>query len=744
MPAGQVESSFSMTIVETRLLGHTTRTRVEFEQFLLQIYKKFTPETYDLLRWNCNHFSDTCARFLLGNHGIPRHILDLPNIVSSTFLGSLILKVFHRFTQGWNPVLFSPDHPRHPCHQGSLMQGNDKNAPSYARPHAIRHAKSATRIPVATTAPAARAFVPPLKTPSLEALSPISSPLTTRTLCTSDCFRDIWNSADAWAVPWTFENDQQQRQKSTTTSVSRCKPAAWAEGHHLPTEPLPHSREPSIACRNSAPGRQNAAAHAPLTLPLVAATFGNCFHEHDGMRTPMTSRAIGLPEHSIGATERNEHPDRRAQVLPSPESVIAERRAGETDKSTESCCCTVGISECRQKKYQQRCAYIEKSCCDKPPHVNGSGRLATPEPLGDSSVVRRVPNLLCPSRSLFERPTAEPFTPHKKASFPMTKMKANSLFSSQQCQQPLKKASRPSLAPLLGTVMPSASAPPQTCLTTYGACSQQSSRMMPQVHCSRPSKQNEKNAEQTDIAQNVSRLTFVEMLTPTVRKEDSNGSTDETRDGSGPRVAQLGRSDMTAWKGDAPQHTWRQRTSRIRITPQPQPPSQQLFQPQLQPLSQQASPPLPQAPSQLPCQSLVQERVDDGSQMTRSFHPIYFYQVENETPLQLGLALKAQKCQDAQDRHVSLSGATTFRKIATTTVAAPTAAAATGSTLFPHSCAQKASPAPGKATSFYCPTKTAFKILATPCPECGTPSATHREGLRLRCDCFSVTAVTAR
>lgn len=59
--------------------------------FLREIDSEFTPLTYDLVNWNCNHFSDVCSRFLLNNEGIPRAILRQPQRVSRSWVGRIIL-----------------------------------------------------------------------------------------------------------------------------------------------------------------------------------------------------------------------------------------------------------------------------------------------------------------------------------------------------------------------------------------------------------------------------------------------------------------------------------------------------------------------------------------------------------------------------------------------------------------------------------------------------------------------------
>ena len=63
--------------------GYTNKTKIEFETYLTTIHHLFTIQTYDLINNNCNNFSDTICKYLVG-HGIPSHIVDLPRIVFST------------------------------------------------------------------------------------------------------------------------------------------------------------------------------------------------------------------------------------------------------------------------------------------------------------------------------------------------------------------------------------------------------------------------------------------------------------------------------------------------------------------------------------------------------------------------------------------------------------------------------------------------------------------------------------
>lgn len=70
-------------------LGETEVTQEIFEMFLSEISHRFTAQTYDLLAHNCNHFTNECSQFLLGN-GIPHEIVDLPNRFLSTPMGAML------------------------------------------------------------------------------------------------------------------------------------------------------------------------------------------------------------------------------------------------------------------------------------------------------------------------------------------------------------------------------------------------------------------------------------------------------------------------------------------------------------------------------------------------------------------------------------------------------------------------------------------------------------------------------
>jgi PPPDE putative peptidase domain/PUL domain len=72
-------------------LGLTTKSLDDFRAFLTTISPQFTVATYNLLDHNCNNFSDTCAKFLLGDHvSIPHYILDLPREAMDSPMGPML------------------------------------------------------------------------------------------------------------------------------------------------------------------------------------------------------------------------------------------------------------------------------------------------------------------------------------------------------------------------------------------------------------------------------------------------------------------------------------------------------------------------------------------------------------------------------------------------------------------------------------------------------------------------------
>lgn len=78
--------------VEVLSLGFTELDESIFEEFLDSIKGKYDYSNYNLFTQNCNHFTNEAVEFLTGS-GIPQHIVNLPDVCSSTFVGKLV-KIF--------------------------------------------------------------------------------------------------------------------------------------------------------------------------------------------------------------------------------------------------------------------------------------------------------------------------------------------------------------------------------------------------------------------------------------------------------------------------------------------------------------------------------------------------------------------------------------------------------------------------------------------------------------------------
>ena len=103
-------------------LGETHLPREVFEEFLVDIAPRFTMQTYNLLRHNCNNFSDEVAQFLVGE-GIPSHILSLPDEVLSTPFGQQLM-----------PMLSMMDAQMRITSEGGLGNGGLGNGAAFAAP----------------------------------------------------------------------------------------------------------------------------------------------------------------------------------------------------------------------------------------------------------------------------------------------------------------------------------------------------------------------------------------------------------------------------------------------------------------------------------------------------------------------------------------------------------------------------------------------------------------------------------
>ena len=88
-PAGTTPYGTPLRVID---LGVTHVPQDVFEIYLQEINPRYTAETYNLLKHNCNNFSNEVAQFLVGTT-IPEYILELPNEIINSPMGALICKI---------------------------------------------------------------------------------------------------------------------------------------------------------------------------------------------------------------------------------------------------------------------------------------------------------------------------------------------------------------------------------------------------------------------------------------------------------------------------------------------------------------------------------------------------------------------------------------------------------------------------------------------------------------------------
>eukprot|EP01054_Gregarina_sp_Poly1_P002299 Gregarina_sp_Poly_1__2298@NODE_1612_length_3716_cov_176_761304_g173_i1_p2_GENE_NODE_1612_length_3716_cov_176_761304_g173_i1NODE_1612_length_3716_cov_176_761304_g173_i1_p2_ORF_typecomplete_len404_score55_02Peptidase_C97/PF05903_14/8_5e34tRNAsynt_2e/PF02091_15/0_046IBD/PF10416_9/0_34_NODE_1612_length_3716_cov_176_761304_g173_i11811392 len=111
MKPENVEMTFGIQPTKIHHLGYTEINRNQFESYLVSIMPMFRKEVYDLVNWNCNHFTNHAANHLVSKQ-IPDYISDLPKEICGTFMGKMLM-MFIRMTQGGAaPVAINdPQHP---------------------------------------------------------------------------------------------------------------------------------------------------------------------------------------------------------------------------------------------------------------------------------------------------------------------------------------------------------------------------------------------------------------------------------------------------------------------------------------------------------------------------------------------------------------------------------------------------------------------------------------------------------
>jgi len=112
-------------------LGTTLIPEDLFMDFLRDLSPSFSQSTYDLFKNNCNHFTDECSQFLIGN-GIPKHIVDLPLQALKTPMGRQISNMVGNMQHQANSQ-------SHPLFDPRAMEGaNNPQAMNFSLPDAAQ------------------------------------------------------------------------------------------------------------------------------------------------------------------------------------------------------------------------------------------------------------------------------------------------------------------------------------------------------------------------------------------------------------------------------------------------------------------------------------------------------------------------------------------------------------------------------------------------------------------------------
>ncbi|KAL2613658.1 hypothetical protein R1flu_025350 [Riccia fluitans] len=91
-PVGQTPYGKPLRVVE---LGYTQIPKEVFEDYLREITPRYTQATYNVLRHNCNNFSEEVAQFLVGS-SIPQYILGLPDEILNSPMGPMLMPMIQQ------------------------------------------------------------------------------------------------------------------------------------------------------------------------------------------------------------------------------------------------------------------------------------------------------------------------------------------------------------------------------------------------------------------------------------------------------------------------------------------------------------------------------------------------------------------------------------------------------------------------------------------------------------------------
>ena len=92
-------------------MGYTQMEKDMFESYLKSIDNDFTPESYNVINHNCNHFTDAALFFLTGKN-LPNPILKQHEQILSTPMGKMLMPMLQQMSGGNNsiPAMFEGNH----------------------------------------------------------------------------------------------------------------------------------------------------------------------------------------------------------------------------------------------------------------------------------------------------------------------------------------------------------------------------------------------------------------------------------------------------------------------------------------------------------------------------------------------------------------------------------------------------------------------------------------------------------
>jgi hypothetical protein len=101
-------------------LGKTVKTEAEFKEFLESLKPSYTPDSYNFLSHNSNHYADALAKFLLEGQGIPAELVSVMEELQSTEQGRRMATMLGSMQQG----MLAPS--------GSIFHGGTPSNPAFA------------------------------------------------------------------------------------------------------------------------------------------------------------------------------------------------------------------------------------------------------------------------------------------------------------------------------------------------------------------------------------------------------------------------------------------------------------------------------------------------------------------------------------------------------------------------------------------------------------------------------------